>query len=161
MVLSEKDIEKLWTSYDSKVRIFDLIRAGNNEEATKLLKKDNEAVDYFKKFRSEKHMKPDSFGETTQLDIIWPTLNKDESRGWKVFYNHHAEGKILEDLDKLRERIERKELEYESVKDRIEIKELEYRSAKDRERMKWLTGVLAVGTGISAIYYAIQIIAFF
>ena len=148
MTISKKEIEGLKKSYDLKVNIFNLIRNGKNEEATSLLKKDNDALSYFMKFKLE--------GGHGQ--VISSTLE-----GWKIYYYPSSENTILTDLDKIKKGIEEKEARYEQQKylnQQKEFLELQKRdiieNKEDRGKTQRLTFVLAFGIIITSIFYLFQ-----
>ena len=137
MSISKKEIDDLKKSYELKVKIFNLIRNKKYKKATNLLKKDDDALSYFIKFKSEK----DS-DQVISLGI----------GGWGVHYNPYAENKILTDLENIKKEIEEKEARYEQqeyLKQQKEFLNLQKKdieeNKKDRKKIRNFTFVLALG----------------
>jgi hypothetical protein len=151
MSISKSDLNKLKKSYDKKIKVFDLIRKGENEKAKKILEKDDELLSYFIKFKQNNE------NQTGKIIMLY-------IRGWQIHYNKYHESEIVEDLNNIKKELEEKEnrleqKEYLKQQKKFLEKDLEYKEElfKDNKIMKTFTFVIAFGVIVQIF---VQIISY-
>lgn len=153
LINTRKEINDLKAKLKLKREIFDLIRTGENEKATKVLQKNSEILSYFIKFKQEKDDRGLSAGKVILLHL----------GGWIINYNPYYENEIVKDLEKLQKEIESKENrleEYIFLKQQQEFLSLQKidigENKKDRKRMQEFTFILAFGVIIASLFNIFQ-----
>lgn len=154
IVIKREEINNLKAKLKLKKVVFDFIRNGEKDKATKILQENSEILSYFIKFKEEKDERGSSIGK-----IIFLYLD-----GWDITYNHYYDNEIIEDLEKLQKELENKENrleEYIFLKQQQEFISIQKtdleENKKDRKRMQEFTFILAFGVILSALFNIFQI----
>jgi len=126
-----RELEKQKESLKKKEEAFELLKNNKTDDAQAKLAEDSHLLSYFSKFRINQ-----------ETGLIIPVIGEPR---FLINYNISYENSISEDLDKLREKFERKE-------------DL-YLQKENRNKIEMFTFILAFGVLLTGAYYMHEIIS--